>query len=131
MSGEEENLRLYEEYNKTLRTWLVGFGFGVPALFIVNEAAQRKLVASENAACIVWLFLIGAALQILMALVNKIVASCAYHKYDIGAEKCGGVVLAFASIENTFAIDVVLDILSLIAFGWSIILIVGLFVNAQ
>ncbi len=130
MSAKEDNLKLYEEYNKTLRTWLVGFGFGVPALFIVNEAAQKKLVAADNAECIIWLFLAGAGFQIFMALLNKIVTWCAYHKHDIGEEKCGGIVKSFASLENMFAIDVVLDILSLIAFGWSIVLIIGLFINA-
>lgn len=42
MSAREDNLKLYGEYAKTLRTWIVGFGFGVPALFIVNEAAQKS-----------------------------------------------------------------------------------------
>ena len=130
MSAKEDNLKLYEEYNKTLRTWLVGFGFGVPALFIVNEAAQKKLVAANNAECIIWLFLAGAAIQVFMALLNKVVSWCAYHKYDVGEKKCGYVVKAFASLENIFAIDVILDILSLVAFGWSIKLIVGLFINA-
>lgn len=130
MSAKEDNLKLYEEYNKTLRTWLVGFGFGVPALFIVNEAAQNKLVAADSAGCIIWLFLAGAGFQIFMALLNKIVSWCAYHKHDVGEEECGDLTKVFASLENMFAIDVVLDIFSLIAFGWSIVLIMRLFINA-
>ena len=82
MGAKEDNLNLYAEYNKTLRAWLVGFGFGVPALFIVNEAAQSKLTASQNAGCIVWLFLAGAAAQVFMAFLNKIVSWCAYYKHD-------------------------------------------------
>ena len=130
MSAKEDNLKLYEEYNKTLRTWLVGFGFGVPALFIVNDAAQEKLIAAANAKWIIWLFLFGAAVQVFMALLNKVVSWCAYHKYDVGEEKCGCIVKGFASLENIFAIDVVLDILSLLAFGWSILLIMELFITA-
>ena len=128
MADKDDNLKLYEEYNKTLRTWLVGFGFGVPALFIVNEAAQNKLTASPNAECIVWLFLAGAGVQIFIALLNKIVSWCAYRKHNVGEENCGSVVKKFASLENAFIIDVFTDILSLIFFGWSIVLIVGLFI---
>jgi len=54
MSAKKDNLKLYEEYNKTLRAWLVGFGFGVPALFIVNDAAQQKLLTAENASCMIF-----------------------------------------------------------------------------
>ncbi len=128
MGAKEDNLNLYAEYNKTLRTWLVGFGFGVPALFIINEAAQNKLIGSQNAKCIIWLFLVGAASQVLMALLNKIVSWCAYHKYDKGESNVNCSVLFFASLENKFIIDVVLDILSMVAFGWSIVLIMGLFI---
>jgi hypothetical protein len=128
MSAKEDNLNLYAEYNKTLRAWLVGFGFGVPAMFIINEAAQRRLIESANAKCIIWLFLVGAASQVLMALLNKIVSWCAYHRYDKGKSKVNAVVRLFASLENTFIIDVVFDILSMVTFGWSIVLIARLFV---
>lgn len=127
MAIKDDNLKLYEEYNKTLRTWLVGFGFGVPALFIVNEAAQKKLIASPNAEFIVWLFLSGAGVQVLIALTNKIISWCAYHKHNIGEEKCPGIVKKLASLEHAFYIDVITDFLSLILFGWSIILIMSLF----
>lgn len=128
MGAKEDNLNLYAEYNKTLRAWLVGFGFGVPALFIVNDAARAKLVAAQNAKCIIWLFLAGAAAQVVMALINKIVSWCAYHKHDKGEININRVALFFASLENMFLIDVAFDIASLVTFGWSIILIMGLFV---
>jgi len=129
MSDKDDNLSLYSEYNKTLRTWLVGFGFGVPAIFIVNEAAQTKLTSSDNAECIIWLFLIGSASQVFMAFINKIVSWCAYYKHS-DSKKHNKVILFFASLENYFIIDVALDIFSLVAFGWSIVLIMGLFINA-
>jgi hypothetical protein len=129
VGAKDDNLKLYEEYNKTLRTWLVGFGFGVPALFIVNEAAQKKLILSDNAELIVWLFLAGAAIQVFLAFLNKIISWCAYHKHDVGDDKCGGMVKTFALLENSFAIDVILDILSLAAFSCSIVLIVNMFLN--
>ncbi len=129
MSDKDDNLSLYSEYNKTLRTWLVGFGFGVPALFIVNEAAQIKLTSSDNAECIIWLFLAGSASQIFMAFLNKIVSWCAYYKHSNTNKDPNKVILFFASLENYFIIDVVLDVFSLVTFGWSIVLIMGLFIN--
>lgn len=130
MGAKEDNLSLYGEYNKTLRAWLVGFGFGVPALFIVNEAAQARLFAAINAESIIWLFLAGAAAQVLMAFINKIISWCAYYKHDNKGQNVNSVVGFLASLENMFIIDVVLDIVSLVAFGWSIYLIVGLFICA-
>lgn len=130
MSAKDDNLKLYAEYNKTLRTWMVGFGFGVPALFIVNEAAQKRLLGSNDAACIVWLFLAGSGLQIISALLNKVVAWCAYHQHDVGASSCGPMVKVFASLENAFVVDIAFDLLSLAAFSLSIVLIASLFLGA-
>ena len=127
MSTKEDNLKQYSEYNKTLRAWLVGFGFGVPALFIINQPAQTKLLAAENAKCIIWLFIIGAAAQIIMAFVNKVIAWCAYHKHDKGEDNVCGFVKWVSGFEDAFLIDVILDIISLGAFGWSIILILNLY----
>ena len=127
MAEKDDNLNQYAEYNKTLRAWLVGFGFGVPALFIVNAAAQEKLLKAANAKYIIWLFLIGAAGQVTMAFINKIVTWCAYHKHDKGPNNVNSIVTFFARFENVFVIDVVFDIVFLIAFGWSIILIMGLY----
>ncbi|MBI5450273.1 MAG: hypothetical protein HY940_02855 [Gammaproteobacteria bacterium] len=127
MKKMDDNLSLYAEYNKTLRAWLVGFGFGVPALFIIDKAAQDKLVANQDAIFIISLFIIGAAAQVFMAQLNKIVSWCAYYKHEKGQSNVNCAVLFFSSLENYFLIDVLLDLLSLSAFGWSIFLIVGLF----
>lgn len=126
MSPTEDNLNLYNEYNKTLRAWLVGFGFGVPALFIVNEPAQEKLIHASSFHCIIWLFLAGAAAQIFMALLNKTISWCAYYNHS-HPTKAVKLVKCLAAMENWFFIDVILDIISLISFGWSILLIVGLY----
>ena len=129
-SPKKDNLELYAEYNKTLRAWLVGVGFGVPALFIANEAAQKSLLNSPNAKCIIWLFLIGSASQVLMAFLNKTVAWCAYRQYQCAesSEKVGALVQCIAALENVYVIDVLFDIISLFALGWSIWLITKLWV---
>lgn len=127
MSDADDNLNLYNEYNKTLRAWLVGFGFGVPALFILNQEAQDKLLDDPNVKLIVWLFLAGATFQIAIAFLNKIISWCAYRKHKSGG--ASKIVVIFAGLEDWFLLDVLFDFLSLIAFGWSIFLIVALFTN--
>lgn len=127
MSTKDDNLSLYSEYNKALRTWLVGFGIGVPALFIINEKAQEKLTSSDNAECIIYLFLAGVASQILMALLNKVITWCAYYKHEKQNKNINSATDFFASMEHWFIIDVISDIFSLITFGWSIVLIMKMF----
>jgi hypothetical protein len=54
----------YSEYNKTLRTWLVAFGIGGPALFMTNDGIAKRLVATGELRMVVVLFLIGAGVQV-------------------------------------------------------------------
>ena len=61
----------YSECNKTLRTWLVAFGIGGPALFLVNDTAVKRLVTAGTLKTVAALFLIGIAVQVLSALLNK------------------------------------------------------------
>ncbi len=84
-------------------------------------------MAAENSKCIIWLFLIGATSQVFMAFINKVIAWCAYRKHDKGAEHVSSLVKFVANFENAFIIDVVFDLASLVAFAWSIILIVRLY----
>ena len=130
MGAKEDNLSLYAEYNKTLRAWIVGFGFGVPAIFVVNDAAQKRLLCSDDANLIIWLFLAGAASQVLMAFINKIVSWCAYYCHDGGKHKSNVIIKCFAGLENFFILDALLDLVSLITFSWSIVLIVRIFTGA-
>lgn len=65
--------KVYEEYAKTLRTWLVAYGVGAPVLFVTNKDVADKLAASHAASAIAELFLSGVALQIFLAIVNKTV----------------------------------------------------------
>ena len=130
MSRKDDNLKQYEAYNATLRAWLVGYGFGVPALFILNEEAQGRLLAAPNAGYyIVRLFLIGAAAQILMAFVNKTIAWCAYYVHDdVEKKRAGKCATWIASFEYAFGIDVFFDLVSLSTFAVSIVLIARLFI---
>lgn len=75
----------YSEYSKTLRSWLVAYGIGGPVLLLTNKEAPEKLANSPYLELIVSLFVIGVALQILLAFLNKWAAwnmySGAYDKH--------------------------------------------------
>ncbi|MFC7519900.1 hypothetical protein ACFQS6_06105 [Xanthomonas populi] len=68
----------YSEYAKTLRAWLVAYGIGAPVLFLTNNQLSAALKASPHRDWIVDLFLLGVALQVILAFVNK---WCAWHLY--------------------------------------------------
>lgn len=46
--NNNENLELYKEYNKTLRTWLVAYGIALPALFISSSATQTSKIKNNQ-----------------------------------------------------------------------------------
>lgn len=74
-----EHFEAYGQYNRTLRIWFVAFGVGGPVLFLVEPDLRRELEESGKLACVVYPFLLGVALQIIGALVNKAVAWSAYY----------------------------------------------------
>lgn len=78
VSDYEGHFANYAEYSKTLRSWLVAYGIGGPALFLLGKDAPAKLSASPQLRTIVTLFVVGVSLQIGLALVNK---WAAWHMY--------------------------------------------------
>lgn len=78
VSDCEGHFANYAEYSKTLRSWLVAYGIGGPALFLLGKDAPTKLSASPELKAIVTLFVIGVSLQIGIALINK---WAAWHMY--------------------------------------------------
>jgi hypothetical protein len=61
----------YAEFAKNLRVWFLAYGIGATAIFVTNEGAGKRLLSSGAAEGVVYLFLIGVGLQILVALMYK------------------------------------------------------------
>jgi hypothetical protein len=61
----------YLEHARTLRTWLVAYGIGGPVLLLSQDSLWKRLAASGQLPCIATLFLLGVALQVLLAATNK------------------------------------------------------------
>ena len=129
-SSLDDNLGLYGEYNKTLRAWFVGFGFGVPAALIF-KGGRTELLADPNHMCIVAAFLIGAGAQIFIAFLNKTISWCAYYREEKEqqTETAHPLPLWIASFENFFILDVVCDVVTMLSFGYSLCHIVRIFTS--
>ena len=77
-----ELFKVYAEYSKTLRTWLVAYGIGAPVLFLTNETLARTFVMSDQARSIALYFLAGVGLQVFLAVLNKHVMWVCYYAED-------------------------------------------------
>ena len=112
-------LAMYSDYSRTLRAWLVAYGIGGPVLFLTQEHINSKVAESGQGRWIVYLFLAGVSLQILIALINKWVNwyLYAYEDQDEDAQPWHYRVASW--ICDKFYIDIVCDIGSVVAFTWA------------
>jgi hypothetical protein len=114
-NAKQNHFEDYQAYNQALRTWFLTFGIGVPALFLINDAAGKKLSASPDHNVIIGCYLVGCFLQVAIALVNK---TTAWYAYDQNTRPLR-FHQAFRKIEGMFGIDMAFDLAT-----------VGLFVYA-
>jgi hypothetical protein len=73
----------YAAFARTLRTWLVGFGVGVPVVIASQADLAKSLRDSGNASWVVALYLGGVAVQIAATLLYK---TCMWYSY-LGADE--------------------------------------------
>ena len=120
----------YAEYAKTLRAWLVAFGIGGPVLFLTNKEVAASLTRAGHARLLVSLFLIGVALQVIGALINKWAAWYLYrgaHSDDF-TNQVGYRVWSWINDQTWF--DIVVDIASFVLFGAALTMLVFVFGSA-
>lgn len=116
-----DNYTAYLEYNRVLRTWFVAFGVGGPALFLVNEEIATRLHKAGELRLVAGLFIAGAALQVLGALINKVAN---WHVYKSANDWwCR----ASERVIGWFWIDKVFDVLTIGVFGWAAWLLLTVF----
>lgn len=113
MSTDNER---YNEYNKILRSWFVAFGIGGPAIFLVNSEVRDQLVQQSEMKTVVVYFLAGAAAQILIAFINKVVNWYSIDDDDAVYMKTRRYRYS-TIIMNWFWIDIVIDLFTLIIFS--------------
>jgi hypothetical protein len=123
MAMESEGYyKVYEEYSKVLRTWLVAYGIGAPVLLFTNDHLAEVIRRSHAATEIASFFLIGVGLQVLLAAVNKNVMWMLYWgaKHRGLQEKLWH--RAAAIVSRQFWIDILIDLSSLVLFGCATLL---------
>jgi hypothetical protein len=74
--------KAYEEYSRTLRTWLVAYGIGGPVLMLTSDRISKTLIDSGHARSIATLFLVGVVLQVVMTAINKAAMWACYLAED-------------------------------------------------
>jgi len=74
---------------------------------------------SGQARSIVWLFLTGVAVQILVALLNKWTSWIQYNGLDPVARRWPKFYRAVDWFSEQFWLDMLLDLAALVAFGWA------------
>jgi hypothetical protein len=116
----------YAEYNKLLRTWFVAFGIGGPTLLYTRPELLEKL-SDLDRGWVIWAFLLGSAIQVLLAVTNKYVSWQEYHYLTLHAadfelkrnwrQRWG------EWISGQFWIDMLCDFLSMVLFAYAIVVL--------
>lgn len=119
--------KVYDDYAKNLRMWFVAYGIGGPVLLLTQESISNKIAQSGYARNIVYGFLIGVLCQILLSLINK------WNNWTIYSFSENENLMkkwrfkAADIISEQFWIDILLDILTVVAFGYATIKVLFLF----
>jgi len=110
----------YIEYAKILRTWLVAYGIGAPALILTNEKITANLLDKPSIKCFAMAFLAGVILQVFLASLNKIIMWCCYYgeEVDPDFQETKRFKVAYY-ISSQFWIDIVIDVSTMLAFGYA------------
>lgn len=118
-SAKEAFYKSYSDFSKTLRTWFVAYGIGGPIVLLSNNAAWGWLVKSGRVSWMGLLFLVGGVLQVIGALLNKHAMWYLYIGEDQPATKSRCSYKVWDKYSNQGWVDVLIDIATLILFGWA------------
>lgn len=116
-SGAAGFYATYDHYSKLLRTWLVAYGIGGPVLLLSSDSLLARLSESDSSRSIAAFFLIGVALQVLLASINKTVMWVCYYG-ELYPDYCSKRRYRFCAwASEQFWLDFVVDLASMILFG--------------
>ena len=115
----KELYAVYEGFSKDLRTWLVAYGIGGPILFVTHDSVWRAIGQSGFAQRLALLFLGGVALQVVLAALNKTIMWASYYgETDVSFQETSRYKAAIW-LSRQFWIDFLVDLVSILAFGWA------------
>jgi hypothetical protein len=109
----------YVEFARTLRTWFVAYGVGAPVLVLSQDTLATKVAAAGSGRAIAVAFLLGAALQILQAILYKIAMWYLYMAQLYPERRDSPAVKRSEAIAEALWLELAFDGLTLLAFGWA------------
>lgn len=113
----------YAEYNKNLRAWFITFGIGGPGTILINDVLQKALVSSGAIGTIVYAFLAGCAIQIIIGFLNKYWTWYQYcDEISLIAPPRSWLRAVFEFCGRHVWTDIVADIVTAGCFGYAIVL---------
>src|SRR5262249_58966856 len=121
---EAAYLEGYASFAKTLRTWLVAYGVGGPALIAAQKSVGERLAASGCTTLVVVLFLSGAVLQVVTALVFKCAMWAMYMGEREPGRKSSKSYGRWRKVSDSLWLEMTLDCLSILAFSVATLVLV-------
>ena len=118
-TGKDDYYKVYEGHSLTLKAWLVSYGVGAPVLLMTNESIWSSFRQSECASAIALLFLIGVGLQVVLASVNKTIMWYIYRGDDDPEFQLTKCYRWSCTIGDLFWIDIIVDFITILLFGWA------------
>lgn len=110
----------YEWHASTLRIWLVSYGIGAPVLFLTQDSAYDQFINSDTRHVTAALFLVGVALQVVLAFVNKTVMWAIYYGDDESpAFKTTRTYTYAKKVSTWFWMDCLVDLATISVFAWA------------
>lgn len=119
----------YRQHSNNFRIWLIAFGIGVLAFLSTSKDAWAAFLAAPNARCIAYLLLLGAALQIGLALIDKYASwFCLYA--EIGRSGKDTLKAKFGKwwLENDWP-SILIDLATIAAFAYAACSLLDIFIK--
>jgi hypothetical protein len=113
--NSNESFEVYSEYNKILRSWLVGYGVGLP-VFIVSIQNVLAITNKHYLKYVLISLVIGILSQIISTLINKICNWLVYRSYSDNTFPEKFPYKQGIAISKMFVIDVIFDFSSIISY---------------
>ncbi len=115
------------EVSKTLRSWLVAYGIGLPVLVLTRPEVADAIRASQKSGLITFLFLSGVALQVFNAFYIKWLSWFRSELlYDHENSKKKFYLLA-DKLHKFVWTDLIIDIWTLIAYSWGTYAVISIY----
>ena len=115
----------YSHFARALRIWFIAYGVGAPIAVFSSDIILQKLMATRALGPAVWRFLVGIAIQIVMAMVWR---TSMWYQYlaedDAELKKTRRYRWSLWASEQ-YWLEVIPDLLTLGAFAWATVLVVN------